>query len=139
MTISLSVNYNDLFVEIYFEPPILKKADAEQLAESGAVFMGPDEFRIVSDQYADQIVKSSQRDHYVFQKCTKRIRPVDPRGLSKGDITNLMTDPQYMTGPDDYADLDWNIERAYEELKRAYGPCSYLFRFDELAYGLKES
>lgn len=139
MIISLSVNYNSLFAEVQFESPTPKERDAEQLAGRCNVFMGPDEFRIVSDRYPDQIVKGSQRGNYVFQRCTKDIRPVDPRGLSREDIAGLMHDPQYMTGPEDYEDLDWDIERAYKELKRAYGSCSYLFRFDGLAYGIRES
>lgn len=138
MLISLTANYNDLFVNIQIEPPTQVKREAEAFAGGCTIFMGPNRLRIISNQWPDQVVKNSQKENYIFQSCTKCIRPVDPRRLSKEDIADIMHDPQYMTGPEDYEDLDWDIERAYREIKRAYGPCSYMFGFDGLAYGVRE-
>lgn len=137
MLISLTANYNDLYLEMQIVSPTPVEKEAEVFACSCTIFMGPNEFRIISDQWPDQVVKNSEK-RYVFQRCTKFVPAIDPRGLSKKDINCLMHDPQYMTGPADYEILDWDIERAYKELKRAYGPCSYLFQFDGLAYGIRE-
>jgi hypothetical protein len=84
------------------------------------------------------VVSDDEKDKYHFEICTKDLpQPIDARTITKDEIDNLLNDERYMTTPDDFEIVDWNLSKAYTELKRN-NPEKKAFSFSSLAYGIEK-
>lgn len=137
-----TVQYDDLYLEFsvgLFDCPA-KKIDEVATQRLSAVLTGDGlqvsfgERQSLGFGCKDFLLKSHEQDEYHFEICTKELPPpIDATTLSGKDIVDLLEDERYMTDGDDYARIDWDFTKAYNELKKKY-PDKDSFPFDSLAY-----
>lgn len=74
---------------------------------------------IFGDDYF--VIANEEIEKYQFEVCTKELPPpIAARNLSPQEQLVLIYDERYMTTPDDYQKVDWNLSKAYEKLKKMY-------------------
>lgn len=81
------------------------------------------------------IVSDGEKEKYKIKKCTKVLpKPINAKNLNQEGITALLNDERYMTTPDDYKTVYWNLSKLYEELRKL-NPEKEIFSFSSIAYG----
>lgn len=84
------------------------------------------------------VFTDTDNDRYHFELCTKELPPpVDVGVLALSDIEKLLNDERYMTTPDDYEPLDWDVTEAFAELKKLW-PEKEAFSFSSIAYSVEK-
>lgn len=135
--IGLSLNYNEIFVELNTSYITVDKKLAKKIANNMQVILVKEGFYMISHFIDNRIlIKDDDKKSYQFQICTKDITPVDPSKLSPKELKDLLTNPNFMTGPEDYKNVDWTISNVYSMLRKEY-PKKDRFKFDCLAYSVE--
>lgn len=134
--LSLLLNYNDLFLEIYHIDDFINEEQAKIQAGNDwdDVYLH-DKFIYFNFSGCTHIINVNEKNRYKFQICKKEINPVDLDIVSKEELKKILSfDSKYMTTDEDYQDVPWLIDEAYKVCRKAYGEKDY-FNFESLAYG----
>lgn len=112
--------------------------EVDKLANSNLIAMLKNDCINVQFAGSNYIIKNESKECYEFEVCTKRLpEPINVTLLSSEEKMQLLNNKAYMTGPEDYEKINWNITKVYNKMKHAY-PNKNEFYLSSLAYSVKE-
>lgn len=137
-TITQTTHFDDVNLNIVVGRFDSTKDEIDEIAnkESSFVLMEDGLHVVFGDNHF--VISDGDKTEYHFEICTKELPPpIDTTTLDKVKTRSLLSDERYMTKTEDYKTVDWNITKAYAELRRK-NPEKKHFSFSSLSYGIKK-